>query len=207
MVEDNLLEGLGKQFALGLSCVGYSDLFGPAVTSCVCLSREDLERILPIITMNNSDSSCDAKLITEMALTIKPLIATEQQEFVNIYPHKFNQLYMVEGNAAWIAQWASQKVFSELTRQAGVGWLAKAASGMIMPLGIAHRISYLLGRDRYLSKLKEISERFGCGMDLPEGETEKVKEIAKTYSKQYGRGKLGYVAKLNLISDEINNIG
>ena len=79
MVEDNLLEGLGKQIALGLSCVGYTDLFGPVVTSCVSLSRTDLESIIPIINMDNTDSSCDANIITEMALTIKSLIAPEQQ--------------------------------------------------------------------------------------------------------------------------------
>ena len=205
MDEDNLLEGLGKQVVIGLSCVGYSDLFGPAVTSCVSLSREDLERLLPIININNTDSSCDANIITEMALTINTLIAPVQQEFVNIYPNRFNELYMVAGNAEWIAQWASQKVFSELTSRVGVGWLVNATSGVMRPWDIVHRVSYLLGRDRYLSKLKDISERFG--IDLPEGETEKVKEVAKAFFRQFGREKLGYVAKLNLISDEIDNIG
>ena len=207
MVEDNLLEGLGKQIALGLSCVGYTDLFGPVVTSCVCLSRTDLESIIPIINMDNTDSSCDANIITEIALTIKSRIAPEQQGFVTIYPYRFNEMYVAKGNAAWIVQWATQKVFSELTRHVGLGWLANATSGMIMPWGIAHRISYLLGKDLYLSKLKEISERFGGDVDLPEGETEKVKEIAKAFSRQFGREKLGYVAKLNLISDVINDIG
>jgi len=140
-----------------------------------------------------------------MALTIKTLIAPAQQNFVDIHPFRFNELYMAKGNADWIAQWASKKVFLELTLQVGVGWLANAASGMIMPLGIAQRISYLLGRDRYLSKLKDISERFG--IDLPEGETEKVKEIAKSFFRQFGREKLGYAAKLNLLSDVINVIG
>src|SRR5208337_3822309 len=205
MNEDNLLEGLGKEFVLGLSCVGYTDLFGPAVTSCVSLSREDLERILPITTINNTDRSCDANAITEMALRMKSIVAPEQQNFVDIHPFRFNELYMAKGNADWIAQWASKKVFLELTLQVGVGWLANAASGMIMPLGIAQRISYLLGRDRYLSKLKDISERFG--IDLPEGETEKVKEIAKSFFRQFGREKLGYAAKLNLLSDVINVIG
>ncbi len=200
MVEDNLLEGLGKQVVLGISCVGYTDLFGPAVTSCVSLSGEDLEHLLPIITINNTDSSCDANIITEMALTIKSLIAPEQQNFVNIYPNRFNELYMVEGNAVWISQWASQKVFSELTRQVGVGRLANATYGVMGSTSdIVHRVSYILGRDLYLSKLKEISERFGGDVDLPEGETEKVKEIAKAFSRQFGRGKLGYVAKLHLI--------
>ena len=206
MDEDNLLEGLGKQVVLGISCVGYTDLFGPAVTSCVSLSRENLERLFPIITINNTDSSCDAKIITEMALTINTLIAPVQQNFVNIYPNRFNELYMVEGNAVWIAQWASQKVFSELTRQVGVGRLANATYGVMGSTSdIVHRVSYILGRDRYLSKLKDISERFG--IDLPEGETEKVKEIAKSFFRQFGREKLGYAAKLNLISDEINGIG
>ncbi len=206
MVEDNLLEGLGKQVVLGISCVGYTDLFGPAVTSCVSLSREDLERLLPIININNTDSSCDANIITEMALTIKSLIVPEQQNFVNIYPNRFNELYMVEGNAVWIAQWASQKVFSELTRQVGVGRLANATYGVMgYTSDIVHRVSYILGRDRYLSKLKDISERFG--IDLPEGDTEKVKEIAKAFFMQFGREKLGYVAKLNLISDKVDNIG
>ena len=159
MNEDNLLEGLGKQVVLGLSCVGYTDLFGPAVTSCVCLSREDLERILPVITMNNADRSCDASAITETALTIKSLIAPDQQEFVNIYPYKFNELYMVEGNAEWIARWASKKVLCELSPQSLC--LDNATSGGMIPWDIVHRVSYLLGRDRYLSTLKEISQRFG----------------------------------------------
>jgi len=201
MNEDNLLEGLGKQVVLGLSCVGYSDLFGPAVTSCVSLSREDLERLLPIININNTDSSCDANIIIEMALTINTLIAPVQQEFVHIYPNRFNELYMVAGNAEWIAQWAYQKVFLELTSRVGVGWLVNATSGVMGSTSdIVHRVSYILGRDRYLSKLKDISERFG--IDLPEGETEKVKEVAKAFFRQFGREKLGYVAKLNLISDE-----
>src|SRR5208337_3937921 len=145
MNEDNLLEGLGKEFVIGLSCVGYSDLFGPAVTSCVSLSREDLERLLPIININNTDSSCDANIIIEMALTINTLIAPVQQEFVNIYPNRFNELYMVAGNAEWIAQWASQKVFSELTRQVGVGRLANATYGVMGSTSdIVHRVSYIL---------------------------------------------------------------
>lgn len=121
MDEENLLEGLGKQVVLGMSCVGYTDLFGPAVTSCVSLSRENLERLFPIITINNTDSSCDATIITEMALTINTLIAPVQQNFVNIYPNRFNELYMVEGNAVWIAQWASQKVFFRTDSSSGCG--------------------------------------------------------------------------------------
>src|SRR5208282_947341 len=159
MNEDNLLEGLGKQVVLGISCVGYTDLFGPAVTSCVSLSREDLELLLPIININNTDSLCDANVITEMTLTIKSLIVPEQQNFVNIYPNRFNELYMVEGNAVWIAQWASHKVFSELTRQVGVDRLANATYGVMGSTSdIVHRVSYILGRDLYLSKLKDISE-------------------------------------------------
>ncbi len=88
-----------------------------------------------------------------------------------------------------------------------MGWLYNATSLMINPLDIAHRISYLLAREFYLSKLKYISQSFGRGIDLPEGETEKVKEVAKAFFRKFGREKLGYVAKLNLISDQIDKTG
>lgn len=205
---------------------GKGDYFGPLVAAAVYVDKKTGEALVNCGVRDSKDLS--QSRIADLAISI-PKIVRGKFAVVEISPEKYNELYrkfvsenknlnvllawghakaievvlsMVECKQALADQFADERfILSKLQergRKIDLHQMPKAEKN------VAVAAASILARHRFVSRLAELSNRFG--IELPKGTSQQTVSAAKTFVNIHGRDMLGKVAKLHFkTTDKVLN--
>jgi ribonuclease HIII len=214
--------GLDGKMRIGTDESGKGDFFGPLVVAGVVVTLE-VETELHKIGVRDSKKVGSDKRITEIAGGIRSTVGPNSNNIVTIGPLKYNELYERMGSVNRILGWAHARVIENLLKVNEGCRIAVAdqfgdpdyIGRSLMERGkrieliqvhkgerdIAVAAASILAREGFLRSMAKMSEEFG--MEFPRGASEVI-EVAREFSKRYGKNKLNTVAKMHFsTSDEL----
>ncbi|MDR3289133.1 MAG: ribonuclease HIII [Peptococcaceae bacterium] len=196
---------------------GKGDYFGPLVSAAVYVDEESAAW-MEALGVKDSKKITDAKAL-ELAAKIRKT-CDGKYAVIEISPLKYNGLYRQlkkEGkNLNSLLAWGHAKAIEEILRQTDCQLAIadkfadeKYILGKLQEKGkkiqliqrpraeenIAVAAASILARERFLLKLKQLSDE--CGVHLPKGASARVIEAAETLMRQQGKEGLAKVAKLH----------
>ncbi|OGP82390.1 MAG: ribonuclease HIII [Deltaproteobacteria bacterium RBG_16_54_11] len=202
---------------------GKGDYFGPLVAAAVYVDKEMAE-ILKSSGVRDSKDLPETK-IADLAATI-PKIVGSKLAVIEISPEKYNELYQkfasenknlnmllawghakaievvlskVECKHALADQFADERFILSKLQERGkridLHQMPKAETN------VAVAAASILARHRFVSRLSELSNRFG--IELPRGTSQQTISAAKAFVNIHGISMLGKVAKLHFKTTEI----
>lgn len=203
---------------IGTDESGKGDYFGPLVIAGVFIEPDD---VIGLEEMGVADSKTisDAK-IKEIAAKLR-LFLGNRHNLVFINPEKYNELYSKIGNLNKLLAWGHARVMENLLQKVNCTYALADKFGderfiqqALMKKGrqinliqipraeqdFAVAAASVLARDVFLTKLEELSERYG--VTIPKGCNEKVKDVGRQIVAKYGQGEIGKIAKLHFKTTE-----
>jgi len=196
--------------SIGTDESGKGDYFGPLVVAAVRISRFDVETLLRN-SVQDSKAMADSSVV-EVAKMIAEAIP---HKVIVIGNKKYNELYEKIRNVNQILVWAHataaealilpnepQRIIidrfsnpvhlqSRLKEHKNIDLIQVENGERELPVAAAS----ILARAEFLSRLKNISKRFG--FEFPKGAGANVLEAGREFIKKFGRERLGEVAKLH----------
>ena len=202
---------------IGTDESGKGDYFGPLVVAAVLVDAEVQGR-LEALGVKDSKLLSD-KRCRELASQIRAICAGKYAE-VEIPPQRYNELYESfrrEGkNLNHLLAWAHARAIENLLERHPCSHAVADQFGdegyirsRLMEKGrqlklvqvpraeryLAVAAASILSRERFLSRLEKLSEKYGIG--LPKGASHNVAEAARSMVKRDGPEELKKVAKLH----------
>ena len=198
---------------IGTDESGKGDYFGPLVIAGVYVEADDLP-LLQEIGVADSKMISDAK-IKVVAEKLR-VLAQIKYNLVLINPEKYNELYAKIANLNKLLAWGHARVMENLLQIVDCEYIIADKFGddkfiqqALMKKGrqikliqtpraekdIAVAAASVLARDVFLTKLEELSLKYG--VTIPKGCNEKVKIVAKQIAAKYGKEEMGKIAKLH----------
>lgn len=200
---------------IGVDESGKGDFFGPLVIAGVFVDAALARMMLDEGVMDSKRISSDAKIGT-LAKRIREMPGVAF-EVISIGPEKYNQLYEKFGNLNRLLAWGHATVIENLLAKrpdcpkavsdqfANPAVLQRALKEKGRGIELVQRTkaesdpavaaASILARDRFVTWLKETSER--VGVELPKGVSEAVKQSARRIIEERGQGALSLVAKMH----------
>ncbi|MBP1928941.1 ribonuclease HIII [Methanolinea mesophila] len=213
---DELNDKLGYPI-IGTDESGKGDYFGPLVAAGV-LVEEDTANDLISVGVKDSKLLNDSSVM-RISLKIQE-ICKGKFAIIEISPEKYNDLYeqfrREDKNLNALLAWGHAKAIEEililnkcsravsdqfadekyiLSKLQERGKLIELIQMPKAEKNIAVAAASILARDRYLEKLKKLSNEFK--INLPKGASHNVIDVGKTFIEHYGEEKLRKVAKLH----------
>jgi len=203
---------------IGTDESGKGDYFGPLVTAGMVVDAKAAEFLLKL-GIRDSKKLTDDK-IAQMAQTIRQTFPDSYCE-LELVPERYNALYrqlVAEGrNLNHLLAWTHVRIIENLLethprcQRAVVDQFAKPGviEQRLMTKGrqiqviqmhraesdIAVAAASVLARDRFVSRMCHLAQQYG--LQLPKGASAAVVAAAKAFVRQYGKERLGEVAKLH----------
>lgn len=198
---------------IGTDESGKGDYFGPLVIAGFFMEKQDVP-LLREIGVADSKKISDKK-IKVMAEKLREFFK-DKYNLVYIYPEKYNALYAKMTNLNKLLAWGHARVMENLLHMVNCEYIITDKFGddsyiqqALMQKGrqikliqtpraeqdLAVAAASVLARDVFLTKLQEMSEKYG--VTIPKGCNERVKNVGKQILAEYGREQIGKIAKLH----------
>lgn len=198
---------------IGTDESGKGDYFGPLVIAGFFLEPSDVP-LLREIGVADSKTISDKK-IKVMAEKLREFFKNKYN-LVYINPEKYNVLYAKMTNLNKLLAWGHSRVMENLLETVNCQYVIADKFGndkfiqqALMQKGrqikliqtpraeqdLAVAAASVLARDVFLTKMEELSSRYG--LTLPKGCNAQVKRAARQILAQHGRAEIGKVAKLH----------
>ncbi|MGI6587268.1 MAG: ribonuclease HIII [Peptococcia bacterium] len=198
---------------IGTDEAGKGDYFGPLVIAGVFVEPGDVAKLQELGVV-------DSKKISDT--NIKDIAEKLRSYFKNRYnlvfinPQKYNELYAKIENLNKLLAWGHARVIENLLQKVNCEYAVvdkfgkeKFIEQALMKQGrqiklmqipraeqdLAVAAASILARDVFLTKLEELSERYG--LTIPKGCNDQVKDIGRQLVAKYGREEIGKIAKLH----------
>ena len=198
---------------IGTDEAGKGDCFGPLVIAGVFVEPGDVAK-LQEMGVTDSKKISDAK-IKRLAAKLR-LYFNHRYNLVFINPEKYNELYTKIANLNKLLAWGHARVIENLLQKVNCEYAIidkfgqeKFIEQALMKQGrqikliqipraeqdLAVAAASILARDVFLTKLEELSEKYG--LTIPKGCNERVKDIGRQLVVKYGQEEMGKIAKLH----------
>lgn len=205
------LETIDRRSRIGTDEAGKGDYFGPLCVAGVMATEKDLPLLLSLGVQDSKNLS-DAQ-VTHLA---KKIVENLPNYVIRLRPEKYNSLYDSFGNLNSLLAWCHASVIETLSAktEATVAIVDKFAHESLVEralrkkktsIPVEQRVrgeadivvaaASIVARWAFLEGIKETGALFNT--HLPKGASQKVKEKAREFVKEYGKEALKSVAKIH----------